>query len=213
MWGAFEEAGQADDDQPTGAGGAGGGKLVRLVAMEGGNGGRKACDASALRTVLQRETRRERFLEPLEPRAPITTRSPVRVNSSPSISRRCSSPERKVSRTSSRPRQTHSSRNPCPADVGIEQRSLMTSTSWLAPMNCGGCVTSSRKLGGSSPLRLVSKWAGALPGLARPGRAMKEQLLRRPERDLNLDRHAGWRREAEDLAGAVVARDRRVPGV
>src|SRR5437899_11054211 len=67
MWGAFEEAGQADDDQPTGAGGAGGGKLVRLVAMEGGNGGRKACDASALRTVLQRETRRERFLEPLEP--------------------------------------------------------------------------------------------------------------------------------------------------
>src|SRR5437870_1897602 len=36
-WGAFEAAGQADDDQPTGAGGAGGGKLVRLVAIEDGN--------------------------------------------------------------------------------------------------------------------------------------------------------------------------------
>src|SRR5207253_5928564 len=66
-WGAFEAAGQADDDQPTGAGGAGGGKLVRLVAMEGANGGRKACDASALRARLPREARRERFLEPLEP--------------------------------------------------------------------------------------------------------------------------------------------------
>src|SRR6266550_7906119 len=62
-------------------------------------------------------------------------------------------------------------------------------------------------------LQLVSKWTGALPGLASPGRAIKEQLLRRPERDLNLDRHAGWCREAEDLASAVVARNRRVPGV
>src|SRR5438876_5335057 len=79
-------------------------------------------------------------------------------------------------------------------------------------MNWGGFVTGSRK-GESSPLLLVSKSAGSLPGLASPGRAMKEQLLRRPERDLNLDGHAGWRREAQNLAGAVVTRDRRVPGV
>ena len=84
---------------------------------------------------------------------------------------------------------------------------------WLGPMNCGGFDTSSRRPAGSSTLELVSTWTGALPGLASPGRASKEHLLRRPEGDLNLDRDAGWCGEAEDLASAVMARDRRVPGV
>jgi hypothetical protein len=48
----------------------------------------------------------------LGPRAPMTTCSPLRVNSSASISRRSSRPQRKVSITSSRPWQTQSSRNP-----------------------------------------------------------------------------------------------------
>src|SRR6266540_3421759 len=47
------------------------------------------------------------------PRAPSTTCSPPRMNSSASTSRRCSSAQRNVSISSSRPRQTQSSRNPC----------------------------------------------------------------------------------------------------
>src|SRR5439155_19572791 len=56
-------------------------------------------------------------------RAPRTTRSPPRVNSSASISRRCSSPIRKVSSTSSRPWQNPLIAQPLPCDVAIEQRS------------------------------------------------------------------------------------------
>src|SRR5439155_25862689 len=99
---------------------------------------------------------------------------------------------------------------PQPTEIPRLPRFASTRTLVRFPERPCGFVTGSRTLGGSSPLRLVSKGTGALPGLARPGRAMKEQLLRRPKRDLNLDRHAGWCREAEDLAGAVVARDRRV---
>src|SRR5512132_52945 len=58
-------------------------------------------------------------------------------------------------------------------------------------------------------------WAGGLlgPGLASPRRPCRALvLLGGPEGDLDLDSHAG-RREAEDVAGVVVTRNRRDPGV
>jgi hypothetical protein len=48
--------------------------------------------------------------------------------------------------------------------------------------------------------------------MAARGERIERQLLRGPERDLNLDRHAGWCLEAEDFVGAAVTRHRRNPG-